>query len=64
MPVVTDSDADCIVAVEASEKVKQICQLENAKPVEARHIFREGRFFKEGTRGLCRGKKLYCTDCL
>ena len=61
--VIKDSDADCIAAVdEAPDELTQLWQLENAKPVKARRMFRKGSFSKEGTRGLCRGKKLY-TDC-
>ena len=42
---------------EVRDHVNRLLELQNARPVEARRIFRQGHYFKEGTGGLCRGRK-------
>ena len=54
---------------EVQDHVKSLHELQNARPVEARRIFRQGHYFKEVTSGLCRGRtnsntRIVCNVCL
>ena len=43
---------------DVQDHVKSLHELQNARPVEARRIFRQGHYFKQETGGLCRGRTI------